>query len=251
MINTPPQILIYQAFGAKVPEFAHLPMMLGPDGQKLSKRHGAVSVTEYRDRGFSPDAVIDYLSRFGWSPGEHDVRLSRASLIAAFDWAQCGRGDGRFDPKKFLAINFDHLKSAQLTPDAEYLRMVEPFLRVPGDVERALPAIRDRAQTFVQAAEMLEPLFRDPPVIDPAAAKLLTEESTARLRSLGEAIATSDWTEPALEAATAAWLTAQGLELKAIGQPLRVALTGRTASPGLYQVMTILGRDRTLARLRG
>lgn len=250
MINTPPQILLYEALGAKVPEFAHLPMMLAPNGERLSKRHGAVSVTEYRDQGYAADAVLDYLARFGWSPGEIDVRLSRDQLISAFDWKQCGRGDGKFDPKKFLAFNFDHLKSPALTSDADYIRQVEPFLRVKGDVATALPAIRERAQTFVQAAEMLEPFFRDAPVIDPAAAVHLTDESVARLRELADALAPVDWTEPALEAGTAAWLTAQGLALKAIGQPLRVALTGRTASPGLYQVMKILGRDRTLARLR-
>ena len=250
MINTPPQILLFEALGAKVPEFAHLPMMLAPTGEKLSKRHGAVSVTEYRDNGYSPDAVLDYLARFGWSSGEREVRLSRSELVAAFDWAQCGRGDGKFDPKKFLAINFDHLKSVHLTPAAEYAERVQPFLQARGlvapNVELAVQAIRDRAQTFVQAADMMDPFFREPPILDEAARPFLTAESVDRLHRLGEALAgVPEWTVPAIEART----VETGFELKTFGQALRVALTGRTASPSLFHVMHVLGRDRTLARL--
>ena len=134
MINTPPQILIYEALGAKVPEFAHLPMMLAQSGEKLSKRHGAVSVTEYRDKGYSPMAVLNYLARFGWSFGDQEV-FSRDELIAAFSWENCGRGDGKFDDKKFLAINHEHLKTERLTPNAEYAERVPrswPQMGLPG-----------------------------------------------------------------------------------------------------------------------
>ena len=257
MINTPPQILMYEAFGAAVPEFAHFPMMLAPSGEKLSKRHGAVSVTDYRDNGYSPDAVLDYLARFGWSSGDHEVRLSRSELVAAFDWAQCGRGDGKFDPKKFLAIDHDHLKSAHLTPDAEYARRTVPFLRAreldvtEGEVQRALPSIRERAQTFVQAADLLDPFFREPPVIDDKAAKkFLVKEAAPTLRSLHDVLADADdWSTAALEARVTAWLASHQLALKDIGQPARVALTGRTASPSLFEVLAILGRETSLARL--
>jgi glutamyl-tRNA synthetase len=258
MINTPPQILLYQAFGAPVPEFAHLPMMLAPSGEKLSKRHGAVSVTEYRDAGYAPDAVLDYLARFGWSSGDREVRLSRDELVASFDWAQCGRGDGKFDPKKFAAINHDHLKSVRLVPDEGYVRGVLPFVHARGleqatgaAVQSALPAIRDRAQTFVQAADLLDPFLREPPAIDETAArKFLVPGAAARLRDLGDALAgAGDWTEAALEARVTAWLAQHGLALKDVGQPLRVALTGRAASPSLFEVMAILGRNTALARL--
>lgn len=257
MINTPPQILLYQAFGAAVPEFAHLPMMLSPAGDKLSKRHGAVAVTDYRDKGYSPDAVLDYLARFGWSSGEREERLAKAELIAAFDWAQCGRGDGRFDPKKFAAINYDHLKAPRLTSEDDYVRSTLPFLAARGittdeaAVRAALPAVRERAQTFAQTADLLDPLLREPPVMDEAAAgKFLVAAAAPRLRGLGAALAAAaEWTAPALEAAVTAWLAGQGLELKDIGQPVRVALTGRTASPSLFEVLAILGRDRALARL--
>jgi glutamyl-tRNA synthetase len=257
MINTPPQILLYQAFDAPVPEFAHLPMMLAASGEKLSKRHGAVSVTEYRDNGYSPDAVLDYLARFGWSSGEHEVRLSRDELVAAFDWAQCGRGDGKFDPKKFLAIDHDHLKSSHLTSDDEYTERVAPFVRARGldasrdALERAIPTVRERAQTFVQAADLLDPFFREPPVMDEGSAKkFLVDSAAPRLRELRQVLATvTEWTVSELEARISAWLEESKLQLKQIGQPLRVALTGRTASPSLYEVLALLGRETSLVRL--
>lgn len=257
MINTPPQILLYRAFGATVPEFAHLPMMLAQSGEKLSKRHGAVSVTEYRDNGYAPDAVLNYLARFGWSHGDQEI-FSKDDLVQAFDWEHCGRGDGKFDPKKFLAIDHEHLKTPRLMPDDAYAERALPFLHQRGlpavttdDVKRALYTIRDRAQTFVEAANMLDPFFREPPVMDEkASAKFLTSEAAPRLRGLHDALAKVDaWTEASLEQATHDWVAAQGLEMKTIGQPVRVALTGRTASPGLYQVMFVLGREVTLARL--
>jgi glutamyl-tRNA synthetase len=258
MINTPPQILVYQAFGAEVPELAHLPMMLASSGEKLSKRHGAVSVTEYRDGGYSPDAVLDYLARFGWSSGEHEVRLSRNELVAAFDWAQCGRGDGKFDPKKFLAINHDHLKSRHLISDDEYARRTIPFLHSRGledvavdSVKRALPSIRERAQTFVQAADLLDPFFREPPQMDDKAVKkFLVKDAVPKLQALRDVLAeATDWDAAALEARVTRWLAEANLQLKDLGQPARVALTGRATSPGLFDVLAILGRERSLARL--
>jgi glutamyl-tRNA synthetase len=258
MINTPPQILLYTAFGAAIPEFAHLPMMLAASGEKLSKRHGAVSVTEYRDNGYSPDAVLDYLARFGWSSGEHEVRLSRDELVAAFDWAQCKRGDGKFDAKKFLAINHEHLKSLHLTPESQYTQRALPFLAARGlssataeGVRRAIPVIRERAQTFVQAADLLDPLFREPPTMDEkAATKFLVPSAVPKLRDLHHVLSrSSDWTSASLEQDVSSWLAEAKLELKDIGQPVRVALTGRSASPSLFDVLELIGRDVTLARL--
>jgi glutamyl-tRNA synthetase len=258
MINTPPQILLYQAFGAAVPEFAHLPMMLAASGEKLSKRHGAVSVTEYRDNGYSPDAVLDYLARFGWSSGEHEVRLSRSELIAAFDWTQCGRGDGKFDPKKFLAINYDHLKSEHLTPDDDYVPQALPFVQARGftditaeSIKRALPSVRERAQTFEQAADLLDPFFREPPRMDEKAVKkFLVKDAAPKLRAIHDVLAnSSEWNAAALEARITQWLSEARLELRDIGQPLRVALTGRSASPSLFEGLAILGREKSIARL--
>src|SRR5580658_8659382 len=127
MVNTPPQIMIYEALDATVPQFAHLPMMLAPSGEKLSKRNAAVSVSDYRDLGYAPEAVLNYLARFGWSHGDQEV-FSLAELTAAFDWEHCGRGDGKFDAKKFLAINHEHLKTPRLTSDVAYAVAMLPFL---------------------------------------------------------------------------------------------------------------------------
>ena len=257
MINTPPQIMLYEAFGAKLPEFAHLPMMLTPSGEKLSKRHGAVSVSEYETTGYAPNAVLNYLARFGWSFGDQEV-FSKEELIQAFSWESCGRGDGKFDAKKFLSIDHEHLKTERLVSSDEYAARTLPFLEKRGiagvdaaSVKRAIYTIRDRATTFVQAAEMLDPFFREPPVMDEKAVeKFLVKDATPRLTGFRDALAkATEWTEPALEASVNGWLAESSLEMKVVGQPVRVALTGRTASPSLLQVLVVLGRDVSIARL--
>jgi glutamyl-tRNA synthetase len=257
MVNTPPQIMIYEALGRPAPEFAHLPMMLAPNGEKLSKRHGAVSVTEYRDQGYSPRAVLNYLARFGWSHGDQEV-FSLDELVAAFDWEHCNKSDGKFDAKKFLAINHEHLKTVRLTDDAEYARRAAPFLAArglsvsPERVETVVPLIRERATTFVDAADRLDFVFRDPPVFEAAAAtKFLVPANAPRLRELAGVLEKVEpWAAPALEAAVNAWLPSTGVPMKDLAQPARVALTGRAASPGLFDVIAVLGRERALGRLR-
>jgi glutamyl-tRNA synthetase len=255
MINTPPQILIYEALGAKVPEFAHLPMMLAPNGEKLSKRNGAVSVTDYLQKGYSPVAVLNYLVRFGWSFGDQEV-FSMEELINAFSWDNCGRADGKFDDKKFLAINHEHLKSEKLTPNDVYAEAVIPFLAkneltvAKADVERALYTIRERARTYIEAADMLDYYFRaEPKMDDKAKAKFLVKDNARKLRGLAKALDASEWTEVALEEKMNAFLAAENLQIKDVAQPARVALTGRTASPGLFQVLFVLGKEASLKRL--
>jgi glutamyl-tRNA synthetase len=258
MVNTPPQILLYEAFGATVPAFAHLPMMLAPNGEKLSKRHGAVSVGEYQSQGYAPRAVLNYLARFGWSHGNQEV-FSLDELVHAFDWADCNRSDGKFNAKKFLDIDKEHLKSPRLTSDDEFVERVLPFLAErglggldPARVKAAVGMIRGRAETFVDAADQLDFVFRDPPAIDPAAAAKFLGPDTAPLRNdLADVLAKVEpWTAPALEAATNQWLAERGLSIKDVAQSARVALTGRTASPGLFDVVAVLGRERATARLR-
>ena len=256
MINTPPQIMLYEAFGAKVPEFAHLPMMLNQKGEKLSKRDGAVGVFEYRDAGYAPEAVLNYLARFGWAHGDQEI-FSKKELVEAFSWEACGRGDGKFDTKKFLAINHEHLKTERLLSADEYATRTLPFLAQRGlpdvkkeDVLRALFTIRDRARTFVEAADMLDYFFRQEIVVDEKAAeKFLVKEAAPRLRGFREALASAEWTEADLEAKAHAYLEKEGLQIKDVAQPARVALSGRTATPGLYQVLFVLGRETSLARL--
>ena len=257
MVNTPPQILLYEAFGAKAPEFAHLPMMLAQNGEKLSKRHGAVSVTEYRDQGYSPRAVLNYLARFGWSHGDQEV-FSLDELVAAFDWEHCNRSDGKFDAKKFLAINHEHLKTARLTGDDEYAERLLPFLLARGleglseeRVKASVWLIRERATTFADAADRLDFVFREKPVVDAAAAtKFLTPANLAMLTDFADVVGRVEpWTAAALEERVVAWLAERGLQIKDVAQAARVALTGRTASPGLYDVIAILGKERAVGRL--
>jgi glutamyl-tRNA synthetase len=257
MVNTPPQILLYEALEARVPEFAHLPMMLAPSGEKLSKRHAAVSVSDYRDQGYAPAAVLNYLARFGWSHGDQEV-FSLPELTAAFDWEHCNRSDGKFDAKKFLAINHEHLKTPRLTSDKAYAAAMLPFLDARGlnvdleAAERAVALVRERATTFADAADRLDFLFRDTPTFDAAAvAKFLQPPHAPLLRELADIVAGAPtWTVPSLEFVVQAWLASKGLAMKDVAQPARVALTGRAASPGLFEVIEALGKTATLARLR-
>ena len=257
MINTPVQILLYQALEHDPPEFAHLPMMLAANGQKLSKRHGAVSVAEYRERGILPHALLNSLVRFGWSHGDAEV-FRMAELLELFSWDHCSRADGKFDEKKLGAISFEHLKRPEWLSDAEYADKLAPFMQARGlgEVERdrlraAIRIVRERGLTLVDAADRLDFLFRDPPVLAPKAKdKCLKPESAARLRELRELVgAEPEFVAPKLEALVHGWAERLGLKLGDVAQPARVALTGRTASPGLFDVMELLGKERTLARL--
>ena len=255
MVNTPPQIMLYKALGGALPEFAHLPMMLNQSGAKLSKRDGAVGVFEYRDAGFTPMAVLNYLVRFGWSFGDKEV-FSKEELIEAFSWENCGKPDGKFDPKKFAAIQFEHLKSEALVPDDEYVERVLPFLAARGltadasAVKRALYTIRERGTNLVDAADRLDFYFRDLPVMDEkASAKFLVATAAPLLRGFHDVLASGPWEEAALEERANAFLASANIQIKDLAQPARVALTGRTASPGLYQVLFVLGKERSLARL--
>jgi glutamyl-tRNA synthetase len=232
-------------------------MMLAANGEKLSKRHGAVSVSEYRDKGYAPRAVLNYLARFGWSHGDQEV-FSLEELVDAFDWEHCNKSDGKFDAKKFLAINHEHLKSPRLTDDRSYAEQTLPFLQARGleasceSVARIVWLIRERATTFVDAADRLDFVLRDPPAMEEAAvAKFLVQGSAARLRDLAEVVERVEpWTPQAIEQAVEPWVVGAGLQMKDVAQPARVALTGRTASPGLFDVIAVLGRERAVGRLR-
>ena len=256
--NTPQQILIYRALGWDPPEFAHLPMMLSPKGEKLSKRHTSVSVQDYRDRGYPAAGVLNYIVRFGWSSGDQEI-FSREELVRLFSWERVNKSDGKFDDKKFADVAFEHLKRAELTPLAEYAKNVQPFLAErgltapePGTLAAAIPGIRERARTYRDAAADLDFYFREPPELDVKARdKLLNAEGAARLVELAETLAPRDsWDAPGLEAAVREWSEARGLAVKDVAQPARVALTGRSSSPPLFEVMAVLGKERSLARLR-
>jgi glutamyl-tRNA synthetase len=256
MVNTPPQIMIYEALGYAPPAFAHLPLMLAQNGDKLSKRHGAVSVEEYKNLGYPPAGVLNYLARFGWSYGDEEI-FSREDLIQKFDFAAVGRSDGKFDPKKFADVVFEHLKRPDLTPVRRYAKMVTPFLAAIGitapdeaKLLRAIPTVRERARTLREAAEAMDYFFRPPTFDEKAKKKFLTAEHAARLGELKSILLPiSTWDESTIEAAMTAWLTSKNLAMKDVAQPARVSLTGRTISPGLYEVLAVLGKEESLARI--
>jgi glutamyl-tRNA synthetase len=255
MINTAPQILLYQALGAPVPEFAHMPMVLAPNGEKLSKRHAAVGVLEYRDMGYLPDGVINYLARLGWSYGDQEI-FTRQELIEKFSWDSVGTTAGRYDAKKFLHVQAEHLR---MLPDAELARLTVPFLQqigievAPDDPKLlvALPYVKPRAATLVEAAEALEYFFRDVVFEEKGRRKFLVPDNAENLRQLADLV---DRVEPfradALEPAVKTWMEENELPMKKVAQPARVAMTGRTRSPGLFEVMEVLGKQWTVDRLR-
>jgi glutamyl-tRNA synthetase len=251
--NTARQILMYEGLGVAPPLFAHLPMILGADKTRLSKRHGATSVTAYRDMGFLPGAVVNYLVRLGWSHGDDEI-FTLEELVRYFDFEHVGATASVFDPDKMLWVNHEWLK--KLTP-AELARGALPFFRaagLPADDDAKLLHVaavaQQRAKTFGEVVEQFR-YFYAPIQLDPKAkAKFLVPEAKAILEPIRKGIAAL----PSLDTAPLEKLfnevaAARGLGIGKVAQPVRVALTGGTASPGIYDVVQILGRDEALARL--
>ena len=255
LTNTPKQVLLYRALGHTPPAFAHVPMILGTDRTRLSKRHGATSVTAYRDMGYLPDAVVNYLVRLGWSHGDQEI-FSRTELIAKFDLEHVGTSAGVFDPDKMLWLNAHYLKA--LAPE-DLVAATRPFiaaaeLPVPGDdawLARTLASLQERAKTLVELVDQARYYLLDEIAVDPgAAAKHLKTEIRPALADLRDALAgLAAWTVDELTATFEAVIARHGLKLGKLAQPVRVAVTGGTASPGIFDVLEILGRERTLARL--
>jgi glutamyl-tRNA synthetase len=256
VVNTPQQILIYEALDAALPQFAHTPMLLGAGGEKMSKRDGAVGVLDYREQGYLPDAMLNYLARLGWSHGDQEI-FSRAELIEKFDWRHVGHTGSRWDAKKLQHVQATHLRKL---PGAKVGALCSPFLAARGLTVDAhdprLPVatelVLSRASTLVEVAEAVDYFFRDEPVMDnAAAAKLLTPESGARLTALAAQLgAVEPFDRETLEIHIKRWLEAEGLSLQDVAQAARVALTGRKASPGLFEVLEVLGKARSVARLQ-
>ncbi|MFZ5571503.1 MAG: glutamate--tRNA ligase [Thermodesulfobacteriota bacterium] len=252
--NTPKQILLYKALGAAVPTFGHVPMVLGKDRTRLSKRHGAMSVTAYREMGYLPDALINYLVRLGWSHGDQEF-FTRGELIEKFSLENIGRSAGVFDPEKLLSLNADHIQAAAPENLAEHLL---PFL-----LEKGIPAAADaylakvigtlnkRSKTLIDMANSAGFYYGETVPMDEKAAKHLNQEALEPLRRIIERLErTEPFSEPQLEEAFKEVMEATGLKLGKIAQPVRVALTGATVSPGIFEIMTVLPKDVVLSRLR-
>ena len=255
--NTARQLLIYQALGWSIPEFAHIPLIHAADGTKLSKRHGAVGVEHYQAEGFLPLAMVDYLSRLGWTHGIEDY-ISSEERIRRFDMSNIGKGPARFDLAKLSSVNFHYLKT---TADNELARLVAPFLATSlgreltaaelAHLELALPSLKERAKTLVHLAETAAFYFRPRPLaLDEAAAALINDQSRPILKLVLAALtALPEWNFDSIETALHGIVASQGIKFPQLAQPVRAAITGRTNSPGIGEVLARLGRDEALARL--
>ncbi|MBS3742747.1 MAG: glutamate--tRNA ligase [Wenzhouxiangellaceae bacterium] len=251
--NTPRQINLYHALGAEAPEFGHVPMILGDDGARLSKRHGAVGVMAWRELGYLPDAMVNYLARLGWSHGDRE-HFSRAELIELFRIEDVNRKASRFDVEKLNWLNQHYLRTApaeRVAPELDW------HLRRAGLDPAAGPPAADlvkvqaeRCETVVEMVQQSRPFYADFDEFDPGAAKKhLRPVAAAPLQAVRDRLVETEWTPEALGEAVRATAEALEIGMGKIGQPLRVALMGHGQSPSIDQTLWLVGRDRALARI--
>lgn len=259
LTNTPRQLPMFQALGFDVPRFGHLPMIMGSDKTRLSKRHGATSILEYRDQGYLPEAMINYLVRLGWSSGDQEI-FSLAELVEQFSLDHVQKSAAVFNPDKLLWVNAHHIRHDDPSRIAELLA---PFLEQagygaavkaapPGWMERLVVMLRERARTLIEMAKAAEPYLTESPVMEPEAAqKFLTPTIEPLLDRLAQRFNDAqDFSKEHLESLFKSLLEESGLKMGQLAQPVRVALTGRAISPGIFEIIDLLGRESTVARLR-
>jgi glutamyl-tRNA synthetase len=262
LINAARQKQIYDALGWDVPNMSHIPLIHGPDGSKLSKRHGALGVDAYRAMGYLPAALRNYLVRLGWSHGDQEI-FSTQEMIEAFDLSGIGRSAARFDFAKLESLNGHYIRHAD---DQSLVTMFEDLLNyIPAgpalqaklnDTTRAqllnaMPSLKERAKTLLELIDGSYFIFADRPLeVDPKAAALLTPENRQLIGRIRTALETAEpWTPETTEAAVRSFAEQNNLKLGQVAQPLRAALTGRSTSPGIFDVLGVLGREECLARL--
>ncbi len=253
--NTPRQILIYEALGVTPPSFAHMPLMLGKDRAKRSKRPGALSVMAYREQGFLPQALVNYLARLGWSHGDQEI-FAREELIQFFTLEHVTKSPGVYDEEKLLWLNSHYIKEM---PAAALAEALTPFLMAQGIpsldqgyLARVVPTLSARCKTLVEMAAAARFYFLDPrPYEAKASQKFLTPATAVTLKEIAARLAAlPDPSEEDLNRLFTDLAQATGLKMVNLAQPVRVALTGKTASPGLYEIIHILGREEALRRIR-
>ena len=263
LTNAARQVQIYKAMGWDVPVFAHVPLIHGPDGAKLSKRHGSPAIEAYRAMGYLPAGLRNYLARLGWSHGDDEI-FSTQQMIEWFDIGDINKAPGRLDFAKLADVNSHYIKTGD---NAELLRRIREFLPEAPDgpalaarferagwdrLAAALPSLKERAKTLQELVDGAAYLIAVRPLaLDDKASKLLDADARASLARLAPRLeAAQDWSVPALEAAVRAFAEESGQKLGKVAQPLRAALTGRSVSPPVFDVMVVLGRDEALARIR-
>jgi glutamyl-tRNA synthetase len=245
--NTPKQLLVLQALGAEQPIYAHLPLLHGPDGKKLSKRHGAASVQELRDAGFLPEAVRNYLALLGWGDADDETIIPTDELVARFELERVQRNPARFDEKKLRWMNGRYIRAL---PVADLQERLEGYLRRDGELGGAVFAAREKIQTLADFWPLVGPIY-DGPVDDPKAREQwLDEDGRAAVAAAREVLAeVSDWDTDHLDEALKRVIEQRGAKPKDVFQPIRVAVVGRTVSPGIYETLELLGRDEALRRM--
>lgn len=254
LANTPRQAVIYKALGFELPRFAHVSMILGKDKTRLSKRHGALSVLEYRDRGILPGALFNYLVRLGWSHGDKEI-FSRDELVELFDLDAISKSAGAFNEEKLIWLNSEYLKTE---PDAILAPLVAGFLKDKGieasenEIIKLLPMLRQRARTVIDLADAMTYFFTESVEFDEKAVeKFLTPDIAPVLEELADRLEKVDFSsDEAIEKEFRAMLEERDMKLKHLAQPARVALTGGTVSPGLFEVMLALGKEKCVNRVR-
>jgi glutamyl-tRNA synthetase len=256
MPSTPRQLALYRALGAPEPTFAHLPMVLGPDKRKLSKRHGAISVEEFVDAGVIADALVNYLALVGWSYDDHTTFMTRAELVERFTLERVTKSPGVFDPEKLEWLNGEHLRAL---PAAEFAAALQAYLEHAGSalagrpdrVAEAAPLVHEKMRVLGQFERLAGFLF-GPPEPDAASWERVRadERAPASLRAARDGLAAvAEWRAEAIEAALHAACEREGVKPRVLFMPVRVALTGSTVSPGLYESLELVGRDESLRRI--
>jgi glutamyl-tRNA synthetase len=256
--NAARQLQIIEAMGWPVPVYGHVPLIHGADGSKLSKRHGALAVEAYRDMGYLPEAMRNYLLRLGWSHGDDEI-IPTAKAIEWFDFDGLGKSAARFDLKKLDSLNGQYIRDMddaalvlELVAFAERQKpeiSLEP--RIRARLKAAMPLLKTRAKTLIELVDKAEFLFSDGPrAPDSAAAQMLTSDARAQLGRVAQALDQEPWDTASLEARIRALAEKEGAKLGDLAQPLRVAITGRTASPPIFEVLAVLGREEALTRIR-
>ena len=251
--NTPRQINILKALGAPLPLYAHLPMILGGDGEKLSKRHGAVSVMEYPDEGYLPDAMVNYLARLGWSHGDDEI-FSRKQFCEWFDFDHMSSSASRFDTEKLRWLNNHYIRQ---TDDAELVGLVQPQLERMGallenapDLQEVIALLKERAHTINELADTAMLFYRQPQPDAALLEKHLTAESLEALRVYTENCETVEWNKDAISVMTKEVLAGHKLKMPQLAMPLRLILTGQLQTPSIDAVIALFGRDTVLSRLK-
>jgi len=259
LTNTPRQVPIFQALGFPVPQFGHLPMILGSDKARLSKRHGATSIMAYKEMGYLPDAMVNYLARLGWSHGDQEL-FTRQDLIEKFSWKNVQTSAAVFNPEKLLWVNAEFIKISAPTQVAQALVSLLEAAGLKGEVQavsagwlaQLVVLVKERAKTLVEMVDWVKPYFGQAVICDEEAAKKFLTPAIAPI--LGKLVtrfeALPAFSKQQWEETFKQLVEEEGVKMGQLAQPVRVALTGRTASPGLFDVMEVLGRDRTLFRLR-